>query len=55
MIAPAVVTDAATEIRRLSREAKAPAIASNLALAGEYHAQISRLREQVKQAQAGAR
>lgn len=43
------------EKRRLTRLAKSPGVISNLALAGRYHAEISKLREQIKQAKAGAR
>lgn len=54
MIAPVLVADdPQAEIRRLTRLAKSPGVASNLELAGQYHAQILRVREQIKQQKAG--
>ncbi len=50
---PTITTDPQAEIRRLTRLAKSPAVAANLNLAGRYHAQISHLREQIKQTKAG--
>jgi hypothetical protein len=52
---PALTADPQAEIRRLTRLAKSPGVISNLVLAGEYHAQIFRLREQIKQQKAATR